>query len=177
MSDWMGEAWIAPELASPKIRGVAALMRAVQAWKRQGKTVIFANGCFDGLHGGHVSYLDASRALGDLLIVGVNDDASMRGLKGEGRPIHPLRDRLAVLAALESVDWVTPFSEPTCAPLLELLRPSIHSKGTDYSAETVPERETAAKLGIRVAIAGAQKEHASRAVIARVKEGKSGASG
>src|SRR5215471_10219059 len=131
----------------------------IGAHKRDGKRVVFANGCFDTLHVGHVRYLDGARSEGDVLVVAVNDDASVRGLKGPGRPILNESARVELVAALRAVDYVVLFHEPNVEPLLELLRPDVHAKGTDYSADTVPEREIAARLGIRVAIVGDPKNH------------------
>jgi len=138
--------------------------------KRDGKRVVFANGCFDTLHVGHVRYLDGARSEGDVLVVAVNDDASVRGLKGPGRPILNEGARAELVAALQAVDYVVLFHEPNVEPLLELLRPDVHAKGTDYSAETVPERETAARLGIRVAIVGDPKNHSTRGFIETVRK-------
>jgi D-glycero-beta-D-manno-heptose 1-phosphate adenylyltransferase len=138
--------------------------------KRDGKRVVFANGCFDTLHVGHVRYLDGARSEGDVLVVAVNDDASVRGLKGPGRPILNEGARAELVAALRAVDYVVLFHEPNVEPLLELLRPDVHAKGTDYSAETVPERETAARLGIRVAIVGDPKNHSTRGFIETVRK-------
>lgn len=140
--------------------------RLVAEAKAAGRRVVFANGCFDILHGGHVSYLEAARSAGDLLLVGLNSDVSVRGLKGEGRPIVPEAERAELLAAMEAVDAVVLFDEPTCAPLLEALRPHVHAKGTDYTVETVPERDTARALGIEILIAGEPKQNATRALIA-----------
>jgi rfaE bifunctional protein nucleotidyltransferase chain/domain len=138
--------------------------------KRDGKRVVFANGCFDTLHVGHVRYLEGARSEGDLLVVAVNDDASVRGLKGLGRPILNENARAELVAALRAVDYVVLFHEPNVEVLLEMLRPDVHAKGTDYSAETVPERETAARLGIRVAIVGDPKNHSTRGFIETVRK-------
>ena len=138
--------------------------------KRDGKRVVFANGCFDTLHVGHVRYLNGARSEGDVLVVAVNDDESVRGLKGPGRPILNEGARAELVAALRAVDYVVLFHEPNVEPLLELLRPDVHAKGTDYSAETVPERETAARLGIRVAIVGDPKNHSTRGFIEAVRK-------
>ena len=135
---------------------------AISDAKRGGSRVVFANGCFDTLHVGHVRYLEEARREGDVLVVAVNDDASVRKLKGAGRPVLNELARADLVAALRAVDYVVLFHEPTVEPLLELLRPDVHAKGTDYSAETVPEREVAARLGIRVAIVGDPKNHSTR---------------
>jgi D-glycero-beta-D-manno-heptose 1-phosphate adenylyltransferase len=124
---------------------------------------------FDLLHVGHVRYLQAAAAEADRLIVAVNDDASVRVLKGPTRPILPARDRAELVAALRGVHYVIIFPEPTVAPLLELLRPDVHCKGTDYTAETVPERETVRAYGGRIAIVGDPKDHSTRDLLARIK--------
>jgi rfaE bifunctional protein nucleotidyltransferase chain/domain len=139
--------------------------RRIDAAKAAGKRVVFANGVFDVLHGGHISYIESARDAGDMLVLGLNSDASVREYKGEGRPIVPQDDRAAILAAMEAVDCVVIFDEPTVDPMLEELMPTVHAKGTDYTAETVPERETALRLGIEILIAGAPKQNATRAII------------
>src|SRR5918998_4573121 len=144
------------------------LIARVAIARKGGARVVFANGCFDILHVGHVRYLEAARALGDLLIVGVNGDAQVRALKGEGRPFVPERERAEVIAALRSVDLVTIFHEPTVEALLLAVRPDIHAKGTDYTAETVPERDVVRSYGGRVAIVGDPKDHSSTEMIGRV---------
>jgi rfaE bifunctional protein nucleotidyltransferase chain/domain len=138
--------------------------------RRGGGRVVLANGCFDILHAGHVRYLEAARLEGDILVVAINSDASARPLKGPGRPILPERARAELVAALAVVDTVTIFDEPDVGALLSTLRPDVHAKGTDYTAETVPERAIAARLGIRVAIVGDPKEHSTRDLLARVRE-------
>jgi rfaE bifunctional protein nucleotidyltransferase chain/domain len=130
--------------------------------KQAGAKVVFANGCFDTLHVGHVRYLEGARREGDILAVAVNSDSSVCNLKGPGRPILPESARANLVAALRAVDYVVLFSEPSVETLLEFLRPDVHAKGTDYTAETVPERATAARLGIRVAIVGDPKNHSTR---------------
>ena len=138
--------------------------------RQVGKRVVFANGCFDVIHGGHVSYLQDARAYGDALFVAVNSDVSERGLKGPTRPIYGEQDRVAILDAIRFVDYLLLFDEPTVDHLLEALRPDAHAKGTDYTKETVPEREVAERLGIEVYIAGPPKENSSKTVIATVIE-------
>ncbi len=123
---------------------------------------VLANGCFDLLHVGHVRYLQAARALGDLLIVGLNGDASVRALKGAGRPRVAERERAELLLALRAVDYVVRFTETNVERLLEVLRPSFHAKGTDYREETVPEYAVAQRLGVRTVIVGDPKTHSSR---------------
>jgi D-glycero-beta-D-manno-heptose 1-phosphate adenylyltransferase len=136
--------------------------------RKHGARVVLANGCFDLLHVGHVRYLEAARALGDLLVVGVNGDEQARRLKGEGRPYVPERERAEVVASLRAVDLVTIFHEPTVTELLLALRPEVHAKGTDYTEETVPEREVVRAYGGRVAIVGDPKDHSSTETIRKV---------
>jgi D-glycero-beta-D-manno-heptose 1-phosphate adenylyltransferase len=143
-------------------RGVAEAARAA------GRLVVLANGCFDLLHVGHVRYLEDARALGDLLIVGVNSDAAVRRLKGPGRPLMPAGERAELLAALRAVDHVVVFDDDTADRLVGLLRPAIHAKGTDYTPDSVPERTSVSAVGGRVAITGDAKEHSTRDVIAEI---------
>ncbi|MGC0773763.1 MAG: adenylyltransferase/cytidyltransferase family protein [Candidatus Acidiferrum sp.] len=138
--------------------------------KRQGQRIVFANGCFDTLHVGHVRYLEGARREGDILVVAVNADSSVCALKGPGRPILDENARALLVAALCSVDYVLLFSEPTVESLLEELRPDVHAKGTDYTSESVPERATAARLGIRVAIVGDPKDHSTRELLESVRK-------
>ena len=140
--------------------------------REQGRTVAFANGCFDLLHVGHVRYLEASASEGDRLVVAVNDDESVRRLKGPNRPALPASDRAELVAALRGVDYVVIFSEPTVTPLIERLRPDVHCKGTDYTVETVPERETVQAYGGRIAIVGGPKDHSTRGLLAAIREGE-----
>jgi rfaE bifunctional protein nucleotidyltransferase chain/domain len=150
---------------SPEEAGaLAARLRA------QGRRVVLANGCFDLLHVGHVRYLTAARALGDVLFVGINADATVARLKGQGRPLMPAAERAEVLAALRPVDHVVIFEEDTADRLIGLIRPDVHAKGTDYTEGTVPEAAAVRAAGGRVAIVGDPKEHATRDVIARVRE-------
>jgi D-glycero-beta-D-manno-heptose 1-phosphate adenylyltransferase len=151
-----------------KIKTVAELGPFIAEARAGGKQVALANGCFDLLHVGHVRYLQAARALADTLIVAINDDSSVRLLKGEGRPLQPQCDRAEILASLACVDFVVIFDTPTVAPVLEALHPDFHAKGTDYSEETVPERQTVASYGGRTVIVGDRKSHSSRDLIARI---------
>jgi len=145
------------------------LFELVAADRRAGRTIAFANGCFDLLHVGHVRYLQAASLEADRLIVAVNDDAAA-ATKGPGRPILKAAERAELVAALRGVDYVTIFSEPTVAPLLELRRPDVHCKGTDYTVETVPERATVLGYGGRIAIVGDPKHHSTRDLVARIRE-------
>jgi D-glycero-beta-D-manno-heptose 1-phosphate adenylyltransferase len=155
-----------------KVLSRADLARQVAEDRAAGRTVSFANGVFDLLHVGHVRYIEAAAAEGDRLIVAVNDDASVRRLKGEGRPILTADDRAELVAALRAVDYVVIFPEPTVGPLLDLLKPDVHCKGTDYTTETVPEREVVKAYGGRVAIVGDPKDHSTRDLLARVRGGR-----
>ena len=145
------------------------LVDLIAADRAAGRTIAFANGCFDLLHVGHVRYLQAASLEADRLIVAVNDDAAA-ARKGPGRPILKAAERAELVAALRGVDYVTIFSEPTVAPLLELLRPDVHCKGTDYTVETVPERATVLGYGGRIAIVGDPKHHSTRDLVARIRE-------
>ena len=147
------------------------LQTAVAADRAAGKRIAFANGCFDLLHVGHVRYLQAAAAEADRLVVAINDDTSVAGLKGTGRPILSEQDRAELVAALRGVDYVVIFPEPTVTPLLEALRPDVHCKGTDYTVETVPERDTVRGYGGRIAIVGDPKDHSTRDLLARVRSG------
>jgi len=153
-----------------KIVSRKGLHGIIEEHRQSGKKVVFANGVFDLLHVGHVRYLQAARAEGDLLVVGINSDASTRKLKGEGRPILTERARATLVAALKSVDYVVIFDELDVNPLLREFQPDVHAKGTDYTLNTVPEREMAALLGIRIAIVGDPKEHSTRDLLARLRQ-------
>jgi D-glycero-beta-D-manno-heptose 1-phosphate adenylyltransferase len=153
---------------STKIVTREQLIELVGADRRAGRTIAFANGCFDLLHVGHIRYLQAAAAEADHLVVAVNDDATA-GSKGPGRPILPAADRAELVAALAVVDYVTIFPEPTVGPLLALLRPDVHCKGTDYTAESVPERETVLAYGGRIAIVGDPKDHSTRDLLGRIR--------
>jgi rfaE bifunctional protein nucleotidyltransferase chain/domain len=144
------------------------LSRRVRAHQAAGRKVVLANGCFDLLHVGHVRYLEAARAEGDVLVLALNSDASVRRRKGPERPLLPLEDRLAILSAFRMVDLLTSFDEDDVAPLLLALRPDVHAKGTDYTVDTVPERDAAASCGGRVAVVGDPKDHASQDLIREI---------
>jgi rfaE bifunctional protein nucleotidyltransferase chain/domain len=144
------------------------LLRRVARDRREGRSIALANGCFDLLHVGHLRYLEGAAAEADVLIVAINDDASVRRLKGEGRPILPAGDRAELVAALRWVDYVVICPEPTVGPLLEAIKPDVHCKGTDYTVETVPERDVVRAYGGRVAIVGDAKSHSTRDLLARI---------
>ena len=145
-----------------------ALAVRVARERAAGRTIAFANGCFDLLHVGHLRYLESAAREGDVLVVAINDDQSVRRLKGEGRPILAAAHRAELVAALRCVDLVVIFPEPTVGPLLDALRPDVHCKGTDYTLETVPERDVVRGYGGRVAIVGDPKDHSTRDLLARI---------
>ena len=157
--------------AGSKILIREAAFKKIAEFKRSGKRVVLANGIFDTLHVGHIRYLSGARREGDVLIVAINSDASTRTLKGSGRPILDENARALLVAALRDVDYVLIFSEPNVESLLFDLRPDVHAKGTDYTANTVPERELSARLGIRVAIVGDPKDHSTRGLLASIRKG------
>ena len=145
------------------------LIELFRAERAAGRTVAFANGCFDVLHVGHTRYLAGASAEADCLVVAINDDESVKSLKGSGRPILSAADRAEIVAALEGVDYVVTFAGPDVNRLLTLLRPDVHCKGTDYTADTVPERHTVLAYGGRIAIVGDPKDHSTRDLLARIK--------
>ncbi len=149
----------------------AELVRRCDRLRAEGRRIVLTNGAFDLLHVGHVRALADAASRGDVLVVGVNDDASVRRLKGEGRPVVPAGERAEVLAALAAVDYVHVFAEGDVRPLLRALRPHVHAKGRDYTVETVPERETAREVGAEIAIVGDPKDHSSTDLLARVRRG------
>jgi D-glycero-beta-D-manno-heptose 1-phosphate adenylyltransferase len=155
-----------------KVVPLAQAVAAREAARADGRTVAVANGAFDLLHVGHVRYLEAAKDLtrGGLLVVGVNTDRSVRASKGPERPIVPEQERAELVAALGCVDLVVLFDEPDALALLAALRPDLHVKGTDYTEESVPERELVARLGGRTAIAGDPKEHSTTDVVARIRD-------
>jgi D-glycero-beta-D-manno-heptose 1-phosphate adenylyltransferase len=145
------------------------LLRLIAGDRAAGRTIAFANGGFDLLHAGHVRYLQAAAREADRLVVAINDDESVRALKGAGRPIVTGADRAELVAALRGVDYVVLFPEPTVTPLLLAIKPDVHCKGTDYTVETVPERDTVRAYGGRIAIVGDPKDHSTRDLLARLR--------
>ena len=135
-----------------------------------GRRVVLANGCFDILHVGHVRYLEAARQLGDVLVVAINDDTSVRRLKGNGRPIMNIEERCLLVSALECVDYVVSFSEPDVGRVIEVLKPAVQAKGTDYTEDNVPEGDRVRAYGGEVRIAGDPKDHSTRDVLSRILE-------
>ena len=151
--------------AESKIVDRATLRKRAEGWRRAGDRITLANGCFDLLHVGHVRYLRAAKELGGRLVVAVNSDDSVRALKGEGRPLMPAEERAEILAALADVDAVVIFPEPDVRALLREIRPDVQAKGTDYTADSVPEADTVREYGGRVAIVGDPKDHSASEII------------
>src|SRR6202167_3406394 len=152
-------------MTSGKIVSREELKRRAESWRASGEPITLANGCFDILHVGHIRYLQAAKQLGGRLIVAVNSDESVRALKGEGRPLMPAEERAEILSALTDVDAVVIFPEPDVRTLIREVRPDVHAKGTDYTANTVPERDAVAECGGRVEIVGDPKDHSVTAII------------
>ncbi|HXD32622.1 MAG TPA: adenylyltransferase/cytidyltransferase family protein [Pyrinomonadaceae bacterium] len=155
--------------ATERIISRSELIERVRQQRITGSKVVLANGCFDILHAGHVRYLAGAKALGGLLIVGVNSDEQVRSLKGPGRPIMPETERAEIVASVEAVDFVTIFSEPTVEELLLALKPDVHAKGTDYTEDSVPEREVVRSYGGQVAIVGDPKNHSTTELLSKLK--------
>ncbi len=155
-------------LKEPAVLTRDELVKQVASARAAGARIVFANGCFDVLHVGHIRYLAGARALGDVLVVGINSDEQVALQKGEGRPMLPENERAEIVAALESVTFVTIFEEPTVEQLLLLLKPDVHAKGTDYTVDTVPERDVVRSYGGQVAIVGDPKDHSTSEIIARL---------
>jgi rfaE bifunctional protein nucleotidyltransferase chain/domain len=149
----------------------AELVEVAAAERGAGRTIAFANGCFDVLHVGHIRYLAGAADEADRLIVAVNDDVSVRGLKGEGRPLMDEAARAELVAAIRDVDYVVLFGERSVDRLLQTIKPDVHCKGTDYTVDTVPERETVNAYGGRIAIVGDPKDHSTRDLVAKIREG------
>jgi rfaE bifunctional protein nucleotidyltransferase chain/domain len=152
-------------MSTKKILSREELKQRVAAWKRAGEAITLANGCFDLLHVGHVRYLRAAKELGGRFIVAINSDESVRALKGEGRPLMPAEERAEILSALADVDAVVIFPERDARALIREVRPDVHAKGTDYTTDTVPERDAVAECGGRVEIVGDPKDHSATEII------------
>lgn len=155
--------------AASRILGRDAVIAETRSAKQAGQTIVLANGCFDVLHAGHIRYLQGARALGDVLIVAINADDQVKALKGIGRPILTELDRAELVASIDAVDFVTIFDEPTVEQLLLAIKPHVHAKGTDYTQETVPERDVVRLYGGRVAIVGDPKNHSTSEMLKRFK--------
>ncbi|MDO9464329.1 MAG: D-glycero-beta-D-manno-heptose 1-phosphate adenylyltransferase [bacterium] len=153
-----------------KVYSLNNLPNLVKELKKDNKKIVFANGCFDILHVGHTRYLEQAKSLGDILIVGINDDESESQLKGHGRPIMQEEDRIEIVAALECVNYVVLFSDLTVENLLKIIKPAIHAKGTDYTAETVPERDIVLSYGGQIAITGDKKNHSTTDIIKKIQQ-------
>jgi len=164
---------VSPQPLKPDNRGKIVdregLRQCVSDWRRGGQRIILGNGCFDVLHVGHVRYLRGAKALGGRLVVAVNDDAGVRRLKGAGRPRMPQSERAEIVAALADVDAVVIFPEPDARALIREIRPDVHAKGADYTAETVPERDAVLESGGRVEIVGGPKVHSTTELLRRWK--------
>lgn len=153
-----------------KLKKRADIAKIVAKLKKHGRKVSFANGCFDIIHVGHVRFLKAARDRGDVLVLGLNSDASVRKLKGAGRPLVNQRERAEIMSAFEFVDYILIFNELTVDKTLQILLPTYHCKGTDYTMDTVPEREMAKKFGIKIAIVGDPKDHSTKDIIKTIVE-------
>jgi D-glycero-beta-D-manno-heptose 1-phosphate adenylyltransferase len=160
--------------SAQKILPREALRERVSQWRRSGEQVVLANGCFDLLHVGHVRYLRGAKALGGKLVVAINADDSVRQLKGEGRPLMPAAERAEIIASLADVDAVVIFGEPDVRALIRELRPDVQAKGTDYTPETVPERDEVLAYGGRVEIVGDAKERSTTDFLSRLKSWSGG---
>src|SRR5215469_2994625 len=158
---------------SEKILDREKLKQRVESWRQRGDKITLANGCFDLLHVGHIRYLHAAKELGGRLVVGVNGDESVRQLKGHGRPLMPAEERAEILAALSDVDAVVIFSEPDVRALVREIRPDFHTKGTDYSADSVPERDTVLECGGKIRIVGDPKDHSATEIMERMERRRS----
>ena len=157
-------------MTDTKILSRGELRRQVESWRKYSEKIILTNGAFDLLHVGHIRYLRAAKQLGGKLVVAINSDRSVRALKGDGRPIVPENERAEIIAALSDIDAVVIFPEPDVRALVREIRPDIHAKGTDYTTDTVPERDTVIECGGRVAIVGDPKDHSSTGMIKQWKE-------
>ena len=151
-----------------KFKTLSQLHKIVGSQRNKGKTIVLANGCFDLIHAGHIRYLREAKKRGDILVVAINSDASVRKLKGKGRPILPERERAEILASFSDVDYLVIFDEPNVEKILRALKPDIHAKGSDYTKKSVPERDTVLGYGGKIAIAGGPKIRSTSEVIPRI---------
>jgi D-glycero-beta-D-manno-heptose 1-phosphate adenylyltransferase len=158
------------DLSTSKILTRDGLKSQARTWHAKGDKITLANGCFDLLHVGHVRYLQAAKQLGGQLVVAINSDDSVRKLKGKGRPLMPASERAEILAALSAVDAVVIFDESDVRALIREIRPDVHAKGTDYTAQSVPERDTVLECGGRVEIVGDPKDHSATEIIGRLEQ-------
>jgi len=154
-----------------KLQTRESLLATVQRWRDEGQPIILANGCFDLLHVGHIRYLRGAKALGGKLVVAINSDASVRELKGEGRPLMPAAERVEILSAIEDVDAIVIFDEPDVRALIREIRPDVQAKGTDYTRESVPERDEILAYGGRVEIVGDPKDHSTSSFLSQMQGG------
>jgi D-glycero-beta-D-manno-heptose 1-phosphate adenylyltransferase len=157
-----------------KIVARGELAARVAGWRRSGEQIVLANGCFDLLHVGHVRYFNGAKALGGKLVVAMNSDESIRRLKGAGRPVMPEAERAEIIAALADVDAVVIFDEPDVCALIREIRPDVQAKGTDYTADTVPERDEVRAYGGRVEIVGDSKDHSTTDILAQMRTSSTG---
>jgi len=157
-------------IENKKVKTPIELYKILELLKKKGKKIVFCNGCFDLIHVGHIRYLKSAKSLGDILVLALNSDESVRKLKGKGRPVLPLEERIEILSEFPFIDYITYFDENNVSSLLKLLKPDIHAKGTDYTVENVPERDTVIAYGGKVAIAGDTKNHSTRDIIKKLKE-------
>jgi rfaE bifunctional protein nucleotidyltransferase chain/domain len=155
--------------AAARVLDRDAIVAETKSARQAGQTIVLANGCFDVLHAGHIRYLQGARELGDVLVVAINADVQVKVLKGSGRPILAELDRAELVASIAVVDFVTIFDEPTVEQLLLAINPDVHAKGTDYTEETVPERDVVRSYGGRVAIVGDPKNHSTSEMLKRLK--------
>jgi D-glycero-beta-D-manno-heptose 1-phosphate adenylyltransferase len=161
------------QLHNDKILSREQLKRRVEKWRQSGEKITLTNGCFDLLHVGHVRYLNAAKRLGGKVVVAVNSDSSVHTLKGNGRPLMPENERAEILASLADVDAVVIFSEPDVRPIIREIRPDVQAKGTDYTPESVPERDTVMEFGGRVEIVGDPKNHSATLLIHKLEQKRS----
>lgn len=152
-----------------KFKPLKTLHATIQNLKKKGKRIVFTNGIFDIIHVGHIRYLEDAKKLGDILIVALNSDSSARKLKGKERPIMPLEERAEIISAIQAVDYVTSFEEENADQILSILKPHIHAKGTDYTTDTVPEKNVVASFGGEIAIVGDLKTHSTKDIIQKIK--------